>query len=219
MGAGRVAVSSLAVIPGRLPAIPRCCSTRPSAPSALDSPRVRRCGRHRPRARPLSQAVPIRRACHSYAGGPSAEVRLGCHLSPTTPPIWGGHVNTPQREATVTPSPGAIGHYVDRVSTVDERRRDEVLLIDGGDLACGELLMLVYRQIRPEPAGSVVGITTTDPAAPIDIPAWCHLTGHHYRGLSREHPNGTYLVELATCARPVDPQRPWHPQPSTEVLP
>ncbi len=112
-----------------------------------------------------------------------------------------------------------VQHYVDSLSSVDEQRRVGLLLIDGGDLACGELLMLVYRQVRAEPPGSMVGIITTDPAAPIDIPAWCHLTGHHYRGFSQEHPDATYLVELAMSARTVDPQRPWHPQPTTEVLP
>lgn len=100
-----------------------------------------------------------------------------------------------------------------------ERGGEELLLIQGGDLACGELLMLVYRQVRAEPAGSWVGIVTTDLAAPIDIPAWCHLTGHEYRGLSGEHVASTYLVELAASARPMDPQRPWHHQPSPEVLP
>lgn len=83
-------------------------------------------------------------------------------------------------------------------------------VIDGGDLACGELLMLVFRQTRSMPAGSLVEIVTTDRAAPLDIPAWCHLTRHHYRGPSPLTAPGRYLVELAHAPAHVDPDRPWH---------
>lgn len=39
-----------------------------------------------------------------------------------------------------------------------------MLLIDGGERGCGELLLLVLRQVRGEPAGSIIGILTSDPA-------------------------------------------------------
>ena len=50
-----------------------------------------------------------------------------------------------------------------------------MLLIDGGDLACGELLLTIHRQVRDLTAGTVIGIVTSDPAAAIDIPAWLTL--------------------------------------------
>ncbi|WP_293771610.1 sulfurtransferase TusA family protein [Sporichthya sp.] len=84
---------------------------------------------------------------------------------------------------------------------------DPQISIDGGDLACGELLMLVHRRLRGVAPGTLIAIITTDPAAPIDIPAWCHLTGHRYRG-----PAGTprcYLVEVVAASRRVDPANPW----------
>ena len=90
------------------------------------------------------------------------------------------------------------------------------LVIDGGDLACGELLMLVFRRIRHQAPGTMVVITTSDPAAPIDIPAWCHLTGHRYHGVSTDRPHDTYLVELSGVARQVDPDSPWRPTPQTD---
>jgi len=79
--------------------------------------------------------------------------------------------------------------------------------VDGGDLGCGELLVLLYRRVRDEPAGTVVAVTTSDAAARVDLPAWCHLTGHHYLGPSR---SDTYLVRLAERPRSVSPDRPWH---------
>ncbi len=89
------------------------------------------------------------------------------------------------------------------------------IAIDGGDLGCGELLLLVHARIRTEMAGVVVAITTTDPAAPLDIPAWCFLTGHEYGGPAStpaENVNArTYLVVLAAATRQVDPLHPWHP--------
>lgn len=99
------------------------------------------------------------------------------------------------------------------------------VFIDGGDLACGELLLLVYSRVRQEQPGTRVIIRTTDPAAPIDIPAWCHLTGHLYQGPARNdtdpgnHGFTDYRVELCAASRPVDPAHPWHPQPTTEAIP
>lgn len=95
------------------------------------------------------------------------------------------------------------------------------IVIDGGDLGCGELLLLVHRAIRRASAGTRVAITTSDPAAEIDLPAWCHLTGHRYRGPAPAEPDGpgrtapsshsrAFIVELVDRARPVDPDRPWH---------
>jgi tRNA 2-thiouridine synthesizing protein A len=89
-----------------------------------------------------------------------------------------------------------------------------MMVIDGGDLACGELLLLVHRQIRDLPAGTTVGILTTDLAAEIDLPAWCHLTGHRYRG--RSSPAGPIAFELVDHSTPVHPDRPWHLLPSRE---
>lgn len=92
-----------------------------------------------------------------------------------------------------------------------------MLLIDCGDLACGELLMAIHRRVRDLAAGTVVGIATTDPAAAIDIPAWCHLTGHRYRGSAHADLGGHFLVELVRQSTPVDSERPWHRSTARET--
>lgn len=56
-------------------------------------------------------------------------------------------------------------------------------LIDGGDLGCGELLLKVAREVRQLPPDSVVRLRTLDAGAPVEVPTWCRLTGHHYLGL------------------------------------
>ena len=83
-------------------------------------------------------------------------------------------------------------------------------LVDGGDLACGELLMRLVSRMDALPAGDVVQLVATDPAAPLDIPAWCHLTGHAYLGPGQED-DGRPHYDIEVCARAVDtrPGQPW----------
>ncbi len=87
----------------------------------------------------------------------------------------------------------------------------EHVLIDGGDLACGELLMELVGPLRELDAGTLVRVVATDPAAPLDIPAWCHLTTHHYLG-SGSQPDGRphYDVQVTATPRRTRTDRPWH---------
>lgn len=83
--------------------------------------------------------------------------------------------------------------------------------VDGGDTGCGELLLRLVGTLRTHPAGAVIRLVATDPAAPIDLPAWCHLTGHHYLG----HGKGSdgrphYDLEVGEHVADTDDARPWH---------
>jgi tRNA 2-thiouridine synthesizing protein A len=49
---------------------------------------------------------------------------------------------------------------------------------DMRELSCGDLVMAMLKALRPLQPGDVMEIRALDPAAPIDIPAWCRLTGH-----------------------------------------
>lgn len=83
------------------------------------------------------------------------------------------------------------------------------LTIDGGDLGCARLLVLLRDRVSTLPAGAVVHLITVDPVAPIDLPVWCHMTGHGYLGTvdGRAHP--TYAVQVAQRAAPTDARNPW----------
>jgi tRNA 2-thiouridine synthesizing protein A len=48
---------------------------------------------------------------------------------------------------------------------------------DAGELGCGELVMLLRRRLRQMPGG-VLKVIAHDPAAPIDIGAWCQMTSN-----------------------------------------
>ncbi|WP_211225918.1 sulfurtransferase TusA family protein [Nocardioides alkalitolerans] len=82
--------------------------------------------------------------------------------------------------------------------------------VDGGDLACFRVLILLRREIEHLAPGAVVCLTTTDPVAPIDLPAWCRLTGHEYLGPVPGRPTPTYGVRVAAAPHATRPDRPWH---------
>lgn len=83
-------------------------------------------------------------------------------------------------------------------------------VIDGGDRACGELLLVLAAQARRLAPGSRIRLLASDPAAPLDLPAWCHLTGHYYRGRGSDASGRVYYdIEMAAQAVPTDQIHPW----------
>lgn len=85
------------------------------------------------------------------------------------------------------------------------------ITVDGTGLLCVTLLLLLRKRIDGARPGTVVRVIATDPAAPLDLPAWCHMTGHHYLGPVPD-PSGrpVYRLRLAADARPTRPAAPWH---------
>jgi tRNA 2-thiouridine synthesizing protein A len=49
---------------------------------------------------------------------------------------------------------------------------------DAGDLACGPMLLALKGRLEKLPPGQVFRLVTRDEGAPVDVPAWCRLTGH-----------------------------------------
>lgn len=62
---------------------------------------------------------------------------------------------------------------------------------DAGDLGCGDLVLELRDRLRALPPGAVLAVRAADPAAPVDLPAWCGLCGHTLRHASHPH----YLIE------------------------
>jgi tRNA 2-thiouridine synthesizing protein A len=85
----------------------------------------------------------------------------------------------------------------------------EPRVFDGGNRLCVVLLLELRRFITGLPAGTVVHVIATDPAAPLDLPAWCHLTGHHYLGsVLAQRPS--YALRLTAAPQPTNAANPWH---------
>ncbi|MEU2284231.1 sulfurtransferase TusA family protein [Streptomyces sp. NPDC013178] len=56
------------------------------------------------------------------------------------------------------------------------------ITVDGTGLLCVTLPLRLRKEIDGAGLGTVVHVIATDPAAPLDLPAWCHMTGNHYLG-------------------------------------
>lgn len=65
---------------------------------------------------------------------------------------------------------------------------DEVF--DPGDLGCGELLLELRARFRELAPGRRLLVVARDAGAPLEIPAWCRLTGREL--LRASHPH--YLI-------------------------
>lgn len=83
-------------------------------------------------------------------------------------------------------------------------------MVDGGDLLCVQLLLRLRREIADAPAGTVVHIIARDPVAPLDLPAWCHMTGHHYLGPVPDPDRAVFALRLAAAPVQTRSDSPWH---------
>ncbi|MGA5022000.1 sulfurtransferase TusA family protein [Streptomyces vinaceus] len=85
------------------------------------------------------------------------------------------------------------------------------ITVDGTGLLCVTLLLRLRKEIDGAEPDTVVHVVATDPAAPLDLPAWCYMTGHHYLGPvlnSADAP--VYALRIAAGARPTRAGAPWH---------
>jgi tRNA 2-thiouridine synthesizing protein A len=82
------------------------------------------------------------------------------------------------------------------------------VVIDGGNRSCVTLLLELRARLTDLPAGTVIHLIASDPAASVDLPAWCHLTGHTYLG---SVPGSSPTYALRTISSPVatDTASPW----------
>ncbi|MEV4481350.1 sulfurtransferase TusA family protein [Micromonospora coxensis] len=86
------------------------------------------------------------------------------------------------------------------------------VVLDGGDRGCVRLLLELRALVADVAPGTVIHLRTTDPAAPLDLPAWCHLTGHGYLGPIPHDGAPTYGVRTHRVAGVgTDPDNPWRP--------
>ncbi|TPE47332.1 5-methyltetrahydropteroyltriglutamate--homocysteine methyltransferase [Amaricoccus solimangrovi] len=66
---------------------------------------------------------------------------------------------------------------------------------DGGDLDCGNgLLLLIRRHIDPLPRGGLLEIRSTEISVDEDLPAWCRLTGNELVSWTKVAKQRAFLV-------------------------
>src|SRR3954469_3224010 len=66
---------------------------------------------------------------------------------------------------------------------------------DGGDLDCGNgLLLLIRRHIDPLNRGGLLEILSTDTSVKEDLPAWCRMTKNELVSMTENGRQRSYLV-------------------------
>lgn len=60
------------------------------------------------------------------------------------------------------------------------------VLVDARGLRCPLPVIRLAAAARDLPAGTELTVLSTDPAARLDVPAWCRMRGHVHVG-TREH--------------------------------
>ncbi|MDO5682548.1 MAG: hypothetical protein Q4G46_06955 [Propionibacteriaceae bacterium] len=84
---------------------------------------------------------------------------------------------------------------------------------DGGDLDCGNgLLLLIRKHIDPLANGGLLEILSLDSTVEVDLPAWCRLTGNELVNQHKgsvaidgvDHPQWSFLVSRGAFTAPED---------------
>ncbi len=68
------------------------------------------------------------------------------------------------------------------------------LVLDCRGRPCPVPVIELARALPTVAVGEVVQVLSDDPAARLDIPAWCRMRGQHFLG---EEPTGTFSVRRA----------------------
>jgi len=57
---------------------------------------------------------------------------------------------------------------------------------DAGETGCGQLVFELRHRVNRLKEGECLEVIAEDPGAPVDLPAWCRMTGHTL--VSANHP-------------------------------
>jgi tRNA 2-thiouridine synthesizing protein A len=85
-------------------------------------------------------------------------------------------------------------------------------VVDALGTWCPVPIYLIDRAARRSPAGAVIELLADDPLIEVDLPAWCHTSGHALLDLRREGDAYVGRVEVTSGPRgangpPRDPVR------------
>lgn len=84
-----------------------------------------------------------------------------------------------------------------------------IVRLDGGVLGCARLLMLIRDRTAELPRETVLHVVTENPIAPIDLPAWCRITGHQWRGRVEGTSRPTFTIGVAPEPTATQEAYPW----------
>jgi 5-methyltetrahydropteroyltriglutamate--homocysteine methyltransferase len=83
----------------------------------------------------------------------------------------------------------------------DQHAYSPAASFDGGDLDCGNgLLLLIRKHIDPLERGQLLEIRSTETSVESDLPAWCRMTGNELVSWTKEGKRRSFLVSKGAFA-------------------
>jgi tRNA 2-thiouridine synthesizing protein A len=83
--------------------------------------------------------------------------------------------------------------YTSKISNPNDLTPDRSL--DLGDQSCGDLVMEIMKTIQVLTPGQILKVHATDPAASIDIGAWCAMQNHELIAGPTGTDNADYYIQ------------------------
>jgi len=71
-----------------------------------------------------------------------------------------------------------------------------MIVVDALGEACPVPVIMLNEAARDAAPGARIEVLADDPAAEIDIPAWCAIKQHHYEGQTERERGWAFLVRL-----------------------
>ncbi|MFV0437811.1 MAG: sulfurtransferase TusA family protein [Desulfopila sp.] len=102
-------------------------------------------------------------------------------------------MNMPKADSSPSTWPtgsGAASHRQDTQVVLPDWEFDDEF--DGGEETCGRVIVNLHLYLRDQQPGLRVLVTSRDPGAPIELPAWCRMTRNELTAM--RHPY--YLITL-----------------------
>src|SRR5438445_13732822 len=101
-------------------------------------------------------------------------------------------------------SGAAHANGVDLMEPVERHRLEPDSSFDGGDLDCGNGLLLLIRQhMDPMARGQLLEFRSTEISVDEDFPAWCRMTGNELVSFVRQGTQRSFLVCKGTLVERV----------------
>src|SRR5471030_2872239 len=87
------------------------------------------------------------------------------------------------------------------MNPTDQHIHNADISFDGGDLDCGNgLLLLIRKHIDPLERGGLLEIRSTETSVDEDLPAWCRMTGNELVSFIKHGKQRSFLVAKGKLA-------------------
>src|SRR5438105_1541490 len=106
------------------------------------------------------------------------------------------HDDIPQRVHLIIPasSPSATADIRCEFTSAARMKNPIDQEWDPGDLGCGELVLELLMRLDAMSPGQVFKLTSRDPGAREDLPAWCRMTGNELVSWTKQGKQRSFLV-------------------------